>query len=253
MQPSFDVSSPVEIAPGTFWVGKRDPRSIFHSNTYLRVFESNTQSQRTQFNVLIDPGSQVDFAVVAAKTARVLGGLDRISLIHINHQDPDVGSSAPMLLARYAPKAHIFASEDTWRLINHFGLPRERFIAAERYRGVLPLPTGHELQLVPTPFCHFRGALALYDPQTRVLFSCDLFGGLASEGELELVARGEEWPGIRAFHQLYMPARQALKRAVDSIRALTPAVEGIAPQHGRILRGEGRHEDLERKYKELTK
>lgn len=246
MQPSFDASSPVEIAPGTFWVGKRDPHSIFHSNSYLRVFESNAQNQRTQFNVLIDPGSQVDFAVVAAKTARVLGGLDRISLIHINHQDPDVGSSAPMLLARYAPKAHIFASEDTWRLICHLGLPRERFVAAERYRGVLPLPTGHELQLVPTPFCHFRGALALYDPQTRVLFSGDLFGGLTTEGELELDARGEEWPGIRAFHQLYMPARQALKRAVDAIRALTPEVECIAPQHGRILRGDVMREYLER-------
>lgn len=246
MQQPFDASSPVEIAPGTYWVGKRDPHSIFHSNTYLRVFESNAQPQRTQFNVLIDPGSSVDFAVVAAKTARVLGSLDRISLIHINHQDPDVGSSAPMLLARYAPKAHIFASEDTWRLINHLGLPRERFVAAERYRGSLPLPTGHSLTLVPTPFCHFRGALALYDPQTRVLFSGDLFGGLTTEGELDLDARGEEWPGIRAFHQLYMPAGQALKRAVETIRALTPAVECIAPQHGRILRGDVMHEYLDR-------
>ena len=99
---------------------------------------------------------------------------------------------------------------------------------------------------MPTPFCHFRGALALYDPQTRVLFSGDLFGGLTPEGDLELDARGEEWPGIRAFHQLYMPARQALKRAVDAIRALTPAVECIAPQHGRILRGEVMREYLER-------
>lgn len=246
MQLPYDVAAPVEIAPGTFWVGKRDPRSIFHSNSYLRVFENTEHSPRTQFNVLIDPGSHVDFSVVAAKTAKVLGGLDRLSLIHINHQDPDVGSSAPMLLSRYAPRAHVFASEDTWRLICHFGLPRDRFVSAERYRGVLPLPTGHELHLVPTPFCHFRGALALYDPQTRVLFSGDLFGGLTAEGELELDARGEEWPGIRAFHQLYMPTRQALKRAVDTIRALTPAVECIAPQHGRILRGDVMHEYLER-------
>ncbi len=246
MSTQYDVTEPVEIAPGTFWVGKRDPRNIFHSNSYLRVFESNAPGARTQFNVLIDPGSQLDFSVVAAKTAKVLGGLDRVSLVHINHQDPDVGSSAPMLMSRYAPKAHVLASEDTWRLICHFGLPRNRFVPAERYHGVLPIPTGHELQLVPTPFCHFRGALALYDPQTRVFFSGDLFGGLTPEGAVELEATGDEWPGVRAFHQLYMPTQIALRRAVETIRALRPAVELIAPQHGRILRGAVMHEFLDR-------
>ncbi|MFO0659958.1 MAG: hypothetical protein U0165_09035 [Polyangiaceae bacterium] len=241
----FDPLSPVEIAPGTFWVGKRDPKSIFHSNPYLRVFDGvdpRTQ-QAIQFNILIDPGSSSDVAIVSAKIASVLGNVGRLSAIFINHQDPDVGSSAPMLTARHAPKASVVCSEDTWRLIVHTGLSRERFVPTDRYAHGLKLPTQHHVIPVPSPFCHFRGAVMLYDPQTRVLFSGDLFGGLTPEDAKGLDADLSDWAGMRAFHQLYMPATAALARAVDAIRRLDPPVEIIAPQHGRIIRG-----DLVREY-----
>ena len=104
--------------------------------------------------------------------------MDRLSALFINHQDPDVGSSASIISARYAPKAGILCSEDTWRLIVHLNLPRNRFIATEKFAQGLSVPTGHKLLPVPSPFCHFRGAVMLYDPETRVLFTGDLFGGL---------------------------------------------------------------------------
>ena len=69
-----EIMVPVEIAPGTYWVGKRDPHSIFHANPYLRVFRgTDAQTGRpNQFNLLIDPGSRSDFAVVST-TANLLG------------------------------------------------------------------------------------------------------------------------------------------------------------------------------------
>lgn len=230
---------PVEIAPETYWVGKRDPGAIFHSNPYLRRFRgTDAQAQKTiEFNLLIDPGSSSDFSTVSTKVSALIGGMDRLSALFINHQDPDVGSSASIISARYAPKAAILCSEDTWRLIVHLNLPRNRFIATEKYAHGLHLPTGHTLMPVPSPFCHFRGAVMLYDPETRVLFSGDLFGGLTDANAQGLWADESDWNGIRAFHQLYMPVNAALRRAVEAIRKLEPAVEIIAPQHGRLIRG----------------
>ncbi|PTL79008.1 hypothetical protein [Vitiosangium sp. GDMCC 1.1324] len=230
---------PVEIAPDTFWVGKREPGSIFFSNPYLRRFRgSDVKSGRpNEFNLLIDPGSSSDFAAVSTKVTSLIGGLDRLSSLFINHQDPDVGSSASIISARYAPKAGILCSEDTWRLIVHQNLPRGRFIATEKFSHGINVPTGHRLLPVPSPFCHFRGAVMLYDPETRVLFTGDLFGGITDVNAQGLWADESDWNGIRAFHQIYMPVNLALQRVVAAIRQLEPAVEILAPQHGRLIRG----------------
>ncbi|WP_224368829.1 hypothetical protein [Hyalangium versicolor] len=239
---------PVEIAPETFWVGKREPGSIFYANPYLRRFrgvDPKTQKQN-EFNLLIDPGSSSDFSTIHTKVTSLIGGMERLSAVFINHQDPDVGSSAAIISARYAPRAGIVCSEDTWRLIVHMNLPRNRFIATEKFAQGLNVPTGHKLLPVPSPFCHFRGAVMLYDPQTRVLFSGDLFGGLTDANAQGLWAEENDWKGIRAFHQIYMPVNAALVRVVAAIRKLQPGVEMIAPQHGRVIRGPLVEQFLER-------
>ncbi|MFL5357306.1 MBL fold metallo-hydrolase [Archangium sp.] len=230
---------PVEIAPDTYWVGKRDPGNIFYANPYLRRFRGTDPKtgRPNEFNLLIDPGSSSDFAQVSTKVTSLIGGLDRLSAVFINHQDPDVGSSASIISARYAPKAGILCSEDTWRLIVHQNLPRGRFIATEKFSHGLNVPTGHRLLPVPSPFCHFRGAVMLYDPETRVLFTGDLFGGVTDVNAQGLWADESDWTGIRAFHQIYMPVNLALQRVVATIRKLEPGVEIIAPQHGRLIRG----------------
>ncbi|MCP3167502.1 oxygen-binding di-iron domain-containing protein [Myxococcus qinghaiensis] len=239
---------PVEIAPETFWVGKREPGNIFYANPYLRRFRgTDAKTQRAaEFNLLIDPGSSSDFSTIHTKVTSLIGGMERLSALFINHQDPDVGSSASIISARYAPRAGLLCSEDTWRLIVHQNLPRNRFIPTEKFAQGLSVPTGHKLLPVPSPFCHFRGAVMLYDPQTRVLFTGDLFGGLTDANAKGLWADESDWAGIRAFHQIYMPVNAALARVVATIRKLTPAVEIIAPQHGRVIRGPLVQQFLER-------
>jgi hypothetical protein len=53
-----------------------------------------------------------------------------------------------------------------------------------------------------------------------------------------LWAEEADWAGIAQFHQIYMPTRAALANAVRQIRALKPAVEVLAPQHGFAVRGD---------------
>jgi serine/threonine-protein kinase len=220
----------VELAPDVFWVGRRHGR-LLECNAFLRVF----RSEGAEVSVLIDPGPPKDLSVVLAKTASVIGSIGRLDYVFLNHQDPDVASNAAAI-QQASRRAQILCSEDTWRLAQFYGLDGARFTPTEALRDKrLQLPTGHELEFVPTPFCHFRGATMLFDRQTGVLFSGDLFGGARAHS---LRAREEDWPGIAMFHQIYMPTSRALARAVRAVRELSPAVTTIAPQHGALLTGD---------------
>lgn len=237
MQSNFSAQA-VEIAPGTYWVGKRTPGEIFHANPYLRVFQGqDAQGASKTFNLLIDPGSNKEFAIVRSKVEQVIGSMDRVGGVFINHQDPDVASSVGTILGRHSPRSWVLCTEDTWRLVHYYNIPRQLFVPLERYAYGLQFPTGDVLMPVPSPFCHFVGATMLYDPKTRVLFSGDLFGGLTEKDAQGIWADESDWTGMRAFHQIYMPTNKALRQAVARIRALTPAVQTIAPQHGRLIRG----------------
>jgi hypothetical protein len=144
----------------------------------------------------------------------------------------DVVGNAPYI-ARLNPNTLMLATEDTWRLVSLSGLDSTKFRAVERFKNMrIVLPTGHRIQFVPTPFCHFRGACMLYDLESRILFSGDFMGGIAAT---QLYATRANWPGVKAFHQLYMPSNEALRLAVRRIRELKPAPLMIAPQHGSII------------------
>ncbi len=80
--------------------------------------------------------------------------------------------------------------------------------------------------------------MAWYDPESQILFSGDLFGGLNQVGRVHLFAEAADWGGIAQFHQIYMPTREILRYAIRQIRALTPPVKIIAPQHGHIIAGD---------------
>jgi hypothetical protein len=88
--------------------------------------------------------------------------------------------------------------------------------------------------------------MAFYDPEGRILFSGDLFGGMSEPGRTHLYAEEADWPGIAQFHQIYMPSVSAVAHAIQRVRALRPRVEVIAPQHGFILQGEMLEAVLER-------
>jgi len=221
----------VEIAPDVFWVGRREG-VLLERNVYLRVYRGNGM----QLNVLIDPGPTKDLSTVAAKVKPIIGPLEKIDLIFLNHQDPDVAGNAPVI-QELNPRAHVICSEDTWRLVHFYGLRPRSYSATEHFRGMrTDLATGHAVSFVPSPYCHFRGAVMYYDEASRILFSGDLFGGLSST--LELVAGKTARGGIEIFHQLYMPSRRALRGAVARVRQLDPPPLAIAPQHGGIIGGE---------------
>jgi serine/threonine-protein kinase len=229
----------IEIAPDVYWVARREG-VVLERNTYLRVY----RGQNVQLNVLIDPGPPQDLEAVAAKVSAVIGSLAKVDVVFLNHQDPDVSMNAATI-QEVNPRAHVWCSEDTWRLVHFYGLKPQGYSAVEHFRDRrTTMITGHAVVFVPTPYCHFRGAVMYYDPASRVLFSGDLFGGLSTTRHL--VADEAAWRGVQIFHQLYMPSSEALRRAVAAVRRLDPPPLVIAPQHGGLVCGDRIPELLER-------
>ncbi len=242
---TVDISKAVQIAEDTWWVGYRNPESLLQINVYLRQFRKNGKS----VNYLIDPGSPVDFPVISQKVSELIGDMANLNVYSINHQDPDVAMNA-VFIKNINPRAICITSEDNWRLVSHYEInPRSVKLIDDFKDFSVKFATGHELIYVPSPYCHFKGAFLTYDPQTRVLFTGDLFAGISrSENINSLWAGEEEWDGIVAFHQLYMPTNKALRHTIDAIRRIKPEPIMIAPQHGGIIQIDLLDTFLERMY-----
>lgn len=233
---------PVEFKKGVWWVANRS-NSLLEVNVYLRTY---VHSNNKHANIIFDPGPPEIFEHLKKVVKPIIGNIKNVHAMLINHQDPDVVLNA-RLIQEENPNCLVVASEDTWRLIRFVGLKESRFKAVEKYRSkMVKMPGDKLLEFVPTPFCHFRGAMMYYDVSSRILFSGDLFGGLSHVQDL--YADESSWEGIKAFHQLYMPSKGALQLAVSRIRNLNPLPEMIAPQHGSIIRGELVKDFLDRMY-----
>lgn len=226
----IDLSKAVEISDGIHWVGT-GTKNFLSRNAYLRCYNGSGKKNA----MIIDPGPAVDLDILIRKVSDVLGSISQVNMVYMNHQDPDVVGNAPYL-AKSNPNTLMLATEDTWRLVCLSGLDTTKFRAVERFKNMrISLPTGHKMQFVPTPFCHFRGACMMYDLESRILFSGDFLGGIACT---QLYATRANWQGVKAFHQLYMPTNEALRLAVRRIRELQPPPLMIAPQHGSIILAE---------------
>jgi serine/threonine-protein kinase len=215
-------------------VGRRNPASLLQCNTYLRSFDTG----RAPVNVCLDPGSRFDFESIQANLVQLVGDLGDIHSFSLNHQDPDVVGNA-LHLCEANPNMSAMMTEEVWRLVQHLNFqPRRLHLVSTSRSPLVSIADQHRWQLVPTPFCHFRGAMAFYDPELRTLFSGDLFGGLNRLGRVQLLAEESDWAGIAQFHQIYMPSRDIVRHTLRQILALKPAVEVIAPQHGFVVTGD---------------
>ncbi len=235
--------------PEIYEVGKefyllKSAEEDFHRNIYIKRFVG---ADGPPVNMLFDPGTKPDVAALTAALTEVIGGIQNVHLVFLSHQDPDIVSNVNLILAN-APKSFVLASVDSWRLIRMLGIPEARFYQLEnKAADVLHVRrTGHKILPIAATYCHFRGAMMLYDYESGVLFSGDFLGGLNTRKGPGIYADDASWEGISLFHQIYMPAQKAVQATVDRITELEPFPKVIAPQHGDVVRGENVTEFLTR-------
>ena len=228
----FALNKAIEIGKNVWWVGHRKEGAPLQINVYLKKFEA---PGRRPIWLLIDPGSQAHFPDISRRISEIVD-ISQIQLFSVNHQDPDVCSNA-IFITEMNPNAICIATETTARLLVHYGI--QKFWYIEDKKWVLRLVTGHTIKFFPTPFCHFAGAFGLYDVESGIVFTGDLFGATSIHvTEAPLVAIEEQWKDVVTFHSIYMPTNSALKYAIGKLRETCGIPKMIAPQHGGLVKGE---------------
>jgi glyoxylase-like metal-dependent hydrolase (beta-lactamase superfamily II) len=222
----------------------RSNEADFHRNICIKRFKDRNGTTRS---MVFDPGTKLDLKDLIPALKKLIGGMDKLDYIFLSHQDPDVSSNSSMILS-YAPNSRLITSIDTWRLVKMYGIPEKRFSAAENLQSSRLQITGtdQEIHFISAMYCHFRGAHMAYDPESGILFSGDVMGGLNTRKGAGISANEDSWKGIAQFHQIYMPSSLALRETIGRIGMMQNLPHTIAPQHGDIVEGQTVHDFMER-------
>lgn len=202
------------------------PEKIIDTNQFL--ITSGDQS------ILLDPGGIELFAPMLAATLKYVP-IDNITHLFASHQDPDIISSLG-LWDQVLPNAKLHCPWLWEGFVRHFGMNNIEY-APIRDQGETIRVGNIDLQLIPAHYLHSSGNFNVYDPVAKILFSGDIGAALeAPDAPFEVENFNDQIDKMQLFHQRWMPSNRAKQDWIRRVRKLD--IEIMAPQHGRIFRGE---------------
>ncbi len=215
----------VKVTPNIFWIGKYLENDPFQCHPYLILNGDES--------ILVDPGSMMEFSAVVEKTKELIP-LSDIKYIILHHQDPDLAAAVPALEQLIdRDDLQIITHSRLTVLIKHY-MVRSSYYEIDKNDFILNTKNGLTLNFITTPYCHSPGAFVSYEPENKILFSSDIFGGL--EESWEFFADDTYFEKARLFHEAYMPSRNIFNYTLNKIEKLD--IEMILPQHGSIIKRE---------------
>ncbi len=221
----MDFNKPIEIAKNIYWIGKYLDGDPFQCHPYMIVNGDES--------ILVDPGSVLEFDDVVKKINSVIS-IKQIKYIILHHQDPDIAASVPALEKLIdRNELQIITHSRMSLLIKHYGVTSS-YYEIDRENFFLKTVNGLELNFLTTPYCHSPGAFVTFEPNTKTLFSSDIFGGL--EDSWKFYADENYFEYVKLFHETFMPSRNILNYSLKRIEEFD--IELIAPQHGSIIQKE---------------
>jgi len=207
----------------------RDP------NKPANIIDTNQYMLRTSNRcLLLDPGGIELFAPMLAAVLHY-APVDEITDLFASHQDPDIISSLG-LWDQALPQAKLHAPALWEGFLRHFGCETIEYVAIPDNGGIIQLGNV-ELQIIPAHYLHSSANFHIYDAQAKILMSGDVGAALEPPGAPVFVEDFNAHVDLmRYFHQRWMPSNQAKRAWIERVRKLD--IEMMAPQHGRIFRGD---------------
>ncbi|NOR58726.1 MAG: MBL fold metallo-hydrolase [Sulfurimonas sp.] len=221
-KPQHDFKQPIEIADSIYWVGMYLENDPFQCHPYF--IKNGNES------ILIDPGSMLEFNETVRKV-KSIADIKSIKYIVLHHQDPDLAAAVPEIEKLIDRDDLLIVTHSRMSvLIKHY-LVSSDYYEIDKNDNQLITSSGFKLDFLTTPYCHSPGAFVSYEPNTKTLFSGDIFGGI--EESWEFYADETYFEKAKEFHQEYMPSKDIFNYALSKIEKLD--IELIAPQHGSII------------------
>jgi flavorubredoxin len=120
--------------------------------------------------------------------------------------------------------------------IRHFGMERIRYDSIPDSGSSVQL-NGTRLDFFPAHYLHASGNFHVYDASAKVLMSGDV-GASLEHGDVPLYVTDfdSHVQHMEYFHRRWMPSNRAKNDWVERVSRLD--IEMMAPQHGRIFRGD---------------
>lgn len=202
------------------------PEGIIDTNQYL--------VQCGDRSILLDPGGVELFAPMLAAIVKEIP-LEELTTLFASHQDPDIISSLGMW-DQSLSNTTLHAPWLWESFIRHFGMSSIKYDSIPDKGGSVQL-NGTTLEFIPAHYLHASGNFNVYDPAAKVLMSGDIGAALEpTESPLFVTDFDSHVQNMELFHRRWMPSNTAKNDWVKRVRKLD--VEFMAPQHGRIFKGD---------------
>ena len=222
----------IHSGPNHSWfVFARDPdkpQAVIDTNQYLvRAGEEA---------ILFDPGGIEIFPpMLSALTSTI--PVDQIDHIFLSHQDPDIGSSLPLWRSVCRPDVKVHISRLWTSFVAHFD--REATFSVIPDEGARLRLGAIDLEFVPAHYLHSSGNFNVYDPAAGILFSGDIGAALMppdDDSGLWVTDFNAHVPMMEGFHRRWMGSEAAKLDWIERVSRLDVRI--LAPQHGKMFRGE---------------
>ena len=202
------------------------PEGIIDTNQYLIKTRDRA--------LVLDPGGIEIFSSMLGSLLHHVP-IEEITDLFASHQDPDIISSLG-LWDQALPKAKLHSPWLWESFIRHFGLNNIEYVPVPDEGGDIDLGS-IKLELIPAHYLHSSGNLHVYDPQAKILMSGDVGAALEAPGADMFVDDFDAHvDSMKMFHQRWMPSNKAKNDWIKRVRKLD--VEIMAPQHGRLFKGD---------------
>lgn len=202
------------------------PEKIIDTNQYMIADGPHV--------LLIDPGGIELFASMLTSVLKLVDA-EHITDLFASHQDPDIISSLGMW-DQVLPKAILHGPWMWESFLRHFGMENITYDGIPDEGATFKLGQT-ELQFVPAHYLHSSGNFHVYDPRAKIYFSGDI-GAALEPGQPSLFVEdfNAHVAFMEGFHRRWMPSNRAKDEWIARVRKLD--IEVLAPQHGRIFRGD---------------
>lgn len=219
-----------EIKPGIYWIGSIDwDRRLFDSLIPL--------PQGTSYNAYLVKGSEKTALIDTVDPTKeyelfqnlVRIGVDGIDYIIVNHAEQDHSGALPMILELF-PGARVVTNEKCRDLlVALLDIDGDR-VDVIQDNDTLSLGD-KTLQFLITPWVHWPETMLTYVQESKVLFSCDLFGSHIATSDLFVSDERIVYsPSKRYYAEIMMPFRSSIKGHMEKLDKLPIGI--VAPSHG---------------------
>ena len=228
----------IKIAEDIFWIGVNDRTTDLFEGLWPiegTGISYNSYAIKDKKNVIIDLAKAFKTDDFLDQIAQIFPP-SQIDYVIINHMEPD-HTGVIKTLRMIAPEVEIICAPKAVQMLSdYYGI-------TEGIRQVNDGDTldigSRKLSFHHVPFVHWPETMVTYDAKTKVLFSCDAFGGYGAlqgalfDDEMDSLDYYEK-ESLRYYANIVAKFATPVRNAIKKLEGLD--IGCIAPSHGLVWR-----------------